>query len=112
MPRVKPVPAGLEGKVVHGRPLLPSSIVNLLAGCPVGTGNPEHCPLHAVRQLPLDEALEWVTQLSTDDKTFLLQYHRCCLAYSIDVERAAQKKASAKSPRRHASAPRATSRSA
>lgn len=89
---MKPPLPGLSGKIVRGRPLLPTAIVNLLAGCPVSEANPDHCPLHAVRNLPLDEALDWVAGLSTDDKAFLLQYHHCCLAYSIEVERAAREK--------------------
>lgn len=80
--------------------MLPSAIVNLLAGCPVGEANPDHCPLHSVRNLPLDEALNWVAGLSTDDKAFLLQYHRCCLAYSLEEQRVAHNKSAA----RHVSA--------
>lgn len=91
-----------SGKVVRGRPLLPSAIVNLLAGCPIGEANPDHCPLHAARNLPLDEALDWVAGLSTDDKAFLLQYHRCCLAHSLEAQRIARNKGAA----RHVSAAR------
>lgn len=66
------------GKVVHGRELLPESITKLLAGCPLYNGNPTHCPLHDVRELPSQEALRWLASLSTEEKAYLLQYHRCC----------------------------------
>ncbi|MBI2512365.1 MAG: hypothetical protein HYV96_10315 [Opitutae bacterium] len=84
---MKPSPQRSPGKVVRGQPLLPSSIVTLLAGCPVGDTNPDHCPLYEVRKLPPQEALDWVASLSTDDKAFLLQYHRCCLVYSLEEQR-------------------------
>lgn len=95
---VKSAPAVPEGKIVRGRPLLPSSIVNLLAGCPAAEANPEHCPLHQVRKLPVQEALDWAAGLSTDDKAFLLQYHRCCLVYSIEEQRAAREHRSPSRP--------------
>lgn len=105
---MKPSPQRSPGKVVHGRPLLPSSIVTLLAGCPLGDTNPDHCPLYEVRKLPPQEALDWVAGLSTDDKAFLLQYHRCCLAYSLEEQRTAREKSA--SPRRSPATKTATRR--
>lgn len=72
--------------------MIPSSIVTILAGCPLGDTNPDHCPLYEVRKLPPQDAIDWVAGLSTDDKAFLLQYHRCCLAYSLEAQRTAREK--------------------
>lgn len=87
---MKPSSQRSPGKVVQAQSSLPSSIVTLLAGCPAGDTNPDHCPLHEVRKLPPQDALDWVAGLSPDDKAFLLQYHRCCLAYVLEEQRASR----------------------
>ena len=50
-----------------------------LLRCPVGD-NPEDCPLHEIRKLPMEERLLWLEAKSDDEVITLYQQHIDCLA--------------------------------
>ena len=48
-----------------------------LLRCPLGN-NPADCPLHDVRQMPVEERITWLESLSNDEViAFYLQHVRC-----------------------------------
>jgi hypothetical protein len=50
----------------------------LAGACPLGQDNPIGCPLHAVRQLPLDERVVWIESLSVEHLLKITTHHRAC----------------------------------
>jgi hypothetical protein len=54
-------------------------ILALADACPLDQSNPEHCPLHELRKLKMEERLEWLRELNKDDARYLAAYHHVCL---------------------------------
>ncbi len=46
--------------------------------CPIG-GNPSDCPLYEIRQLSIEERMEWLDSKSDFELTALFGYHVKCL---------------------------------
>ena len=46
--------------------------------CPVGE-NPEDCPLHEVRQWPMEKRVAWLESKSDEEVLELYTYHTACL---------------------------------
>lgn len=49
-----------------------------LLRCPLG-GNPEDCPLHDIRERPVEERVAWLESKSDDETIALYQQHIRCL---------------------------------
>lgn len=47
--------------------------------CPDG-GNPKGCPLHELRQLPIEDRILWLESKSDDEVARLFQHHVRCMA--------------------------------
>ena len=52
----------------------------LLQNCPVDGTNPDSCPLHELRALPLAARKRWIGNLSDSELKYLLTYHATCSA--------------------------------
>ena len=62
-------PAVLEARMgMHGR----------ILRCPLG-GNPDTCPLHKIRKLPVEKRVAWLNSLSDEEVVKLYNYHTRCL---------------------------------
>jgi len=46
--------------------------------CPLGD-NPEDCPLHAIRLLPIEKRIAWLDSKSDEEVIALFSYHVSCL---------------------------------
>ena len=57
----------------------------LTLDCPHCEGNPDFCPLHAVRKLEVWDKVKWVVGLATEDLAYLSVYHEVCLRWRRDV---------------------------
>jgi hypothetical protein len=50
-----------------------------LLQCALG-GNPADCPLYEIRQLPIEERIEWLDSKEDEELMKLFTYHTKCLA--------------------------------
>ena len=50
--------------------------------CPLG-GNPEDCPLHAVRTWPMEERLDWLESKTDEEVVELYVRHTDCLEHKL-----------------------------
>ena len=50
--------------------------------CPLGD-NPEDCPLHEVRQWPVEERLAWLEAVTDEEVVELFKRHCECLEYKL-----------------------------
>ena len=55
-------------------------IFGLTVACPYAGGNPNDCPLHEIRQLPLSERKVWVKDLTDEECRSYCEYHSHCLS--------------------------------
>ena len=69
---VKTVPA------IHSK--LIAEVTGLSMHCPYDQGNPEHCPLHRIRLLPMPARIHWVRTCPDTDMRAIVQYHFNCIA--------------------------------
>ena len=46
--------------------------------CPLGD-NPEDCPLHDIRKMPVEDRLTWLNSKTDEEIRVLLEYHIDCL---------------------------------
>ena len=46
--------------------------------CPLG-GNPEDCPLHEIRKMPIEDRLTWINSKTDEEIKELLMQHIDCL---------------------------------
>jgi hypothetical protein len=53
--------------------------------CPLG-GNPDDCPLHKVREWPLEERLAWLESKSDEEVIELYRRHTDCLEFKLAWE--------------------------
>lgn len=51
--------------------------------CPLG-GNPEDCPLHDLRMMPLEERIAWLESKTDDEVIDLYQLHNECLECKLE----------------------------
>lgn len=58
---------------------LREQLVMLAVACPYTKSNPITCPLHEVRRQEPAAILDWLDNLSREEKDFLILYHQCCL---------------------------------
>jgi len=54
-------------------------VLKLSTGCPYDHCNPSFCPLHSVREMKLDDRINWIHELSDSDLEYLSTYHQVCL---------------------------------
>jgi hypothetical protein len=54
-------------------------LVGLLVACPFNQDNPDNCPLHHLRLLPMAKRIEWLDQLADEDVLILRTNHQHCL---------------------------------
>ena len=59
----------------------------LVISCPVTQDNPDDCPLHVVRQLPLGERYRWIGTLLPEQMKKLLDQHSECIVRKEQAER-------------------------
>ncbi len=52
--------------------------------CPLG-GNPEDCPMHELRKLPVEDRIAWLNSQTDEDLIFLYQQHNQCLRCKLDA---------------------------
>lgn len=52
--------------------------------CPVDN-NPEDCPLHTVRQLPIEERIAWLKAKTDDEVVALYAQHIDCLDAKVNA---------------------------
>ena len=50
--------------------------------CPV-QNNPEDCPLHTVRQLPVEQRIAWLDERSDEEVVALFRQHIDCLDLKV-----------------------------
>lgn len=48
--------------------------------CPYDQGNPEHCPLHRTRLLPMPARIHWVRTCADLNLRSIVHYHFHCIA--------------------------------
>ncbi len=60
---------------------LASTVIYLAADCPYDHCNPDYCPLFNVRQMPLEERVEWICGLNLEDLEYITNYHHVCLQW-------------------------------
>lgn len=53
--------------------------------CPLG-GNPEDCPLHDVREYPMEERLAWLQSKTNEEVVDLYRRHSDCLLYKLSEQ--------------------------
>lgn len=56
-----------------------------LLRCPLG-GNPENCPLHEIRKMPLEERLVWLEEKTNAEVVELYRQHSECLEYKLSEQ--------------------------
>ena len=56
-----------------------------LLRCPLGN-NPDNCPLHDIRLLPMDQRYDWLDRQSDDDVLQLFQHHNECVKRRLAEE--------------------------
>lgn len=53
--------------------------------CPMG-GNPEDCPLHNVREWPMEERIAWLEAKTDEEVVELYRRHTDCLEFKLAWE--------------------------
>lgn len=51
--------------------------------CPLG-GNPEDCPMHELRKLPVGERIAWVESKTDAEMIALYEHHNNCLKRKLE----------------------------
>ena len=51
--------------------------------CPLG-GNPEDCPLHEIRKLPVEERVAWLETQTEEELISLYEQHIECLECKLE----------------------------
>ena len=51
--------------------------------CPLG-GNPEDCPLHEIRKLPLEDRINWLESNTDEEVIALYEQHSKCLQRKLE----------------------------
>lgn len=51
--------------------------------CPLG-GNPEDCPMHELRKLPVGERIAWMESHTDEEKIALYEHHNQCLKRKLE----------------------------
>jgi hypothetical protein len=69
----------------ENRTELLASLVELSRSCPLLPGNPESCPLFALRSMRMTERWQWINALSDEDLMYLAAYHHVCLRVKMDT---------------------------
>lgn len=54
-------------------------VAGLIVSCPISQDNPDDCPLHAVRRLPLHERYHWLESLKPEQMRNFLNQHAVCI---------------------------------
>jgi len=52
--------------------------------CPLG-GNPEDCPMHELRKLPVEDRIAWLNSQTDEELIFLYEQHNQCLRCKLDA---------------------------
>ena len=53
-------------------------LYNLAIMCPIDV-NPDYCPLHEIRKLPMDERMKWIDGLTHEKRVQLYLNHKQCM---------------------------------
>lgn len=64
-------------------PSLRSYIFGLAMACPVA-GNPGDCPLHEIRNLPVQQKAAWAESLTREECLEIFNYH--CACYDLKLK--------------------------
>ena len=51
--------------------------------CPLG-GNPEDCPMHDIRKLPVEERIVWLESQTDEEIITLYELHNKCLECKLE----------------------------
>ena len=51
--------------------------------CPLG-GNPEDCPMHEIRKLPVEERFAWLESQTSEAMISLYEQHNQCLECKLE----------------------------
>jgi hypothetical protein len=60
------------------------SILQVAMGCPVDQTNPADCPLFLIRKMDLPRRIQWLSNLTDEDLTYLASYHCLCLKIKLE----------------------------
>ena len=74
----------IKGNSNHVRVAMQGRILR----CPLGD-NPEDCPLHAIRLLPVEKRVAWLDSKSDEEVIALFSYHVGCLDEKVVGENVA-----------------------
>jgi hypothetical protein len=56
-----------------------SQVFLLAVACPHANGNSSDCPFYRLRQLPVEERINWARALPDEDLEYLIIYCQICL---------------------------------
>ena len=61
------------------REKLVSDVLHLSIACPHDYTNPPFCPLQKVREMTVEERIQWCRSLTAEDMKYIATYHQICL---------------------------------